>query len=94
MCITQKVCRLSSLSRCFICENLRNLRTTAFSRFNDSLGVKMEGDTHGFRVVLVRPDDKLWTQQVLDAVTHVQKLHELRSGRRPLHLAPSLPLIR
>jgi hypothetical protein len=61
---------------------------------DDSLGVKMEGDTHGFRVVLVRPDDKLWTQQVLDAVTHVQKLHEQRSPKRQLHLAPSLPLIR
>jgi predicted metalloprotease len=28
------VCRLSSLSRCFICENLRNLRTTAFYWIN------------------------------------------------------------
>jgi hypothetical protein len=33
--ITRKVCRLSSLGRCFICANLRNLRITAFSRFND-----------------------------------------------------------
>ena len=30
--MTRKGCRLSRLSRCFICENLRNLRITSFSR--------------------------------------------------------------
>ena len=30
--------------------------------------VRMEGDEHGFRVVVVRPDDKDWAQRVLDAV--------------------------
>jgi hypothetical protein len=36
---------------------------------DDSEGVRMEGDMHGFRVVVVRPDDERWTQRVLDAVT-------------------------
>ena len=39
---------------------------------DDSEGVEMEGAEHGFRVVLVRPDDPHWTQRVLDAVTTVQ----------------------
>jgi len=29
----------------------------------------MEGDEHGFRVVVVSPDDEHWTQKVLDAVS-------------------------
>ena len=37
---------------------------------DDSEGVRMEGDEHGFRVVVVRPDDEHWTQRVLDAVSH------------------------
>jgi hypothetical protein len=36
---------------------------------DDSEGVRMEGDEHGFRVVVVRPDDEDWTQRVLDAVS-------------------------
>ena len=35
---------------------------------DDSEGVRMEGDEHGFRVVVVGLDDKNWTQKVLDAV--------------------------
>lgn len=47
---------------------------------DDSEGVQMEGDTHGFRVVVVRPDDKHWTKRVLDAVTRAQAAIE---GRAP-----------
>ena len=40
---------------------------------DDSEGVQMEGQHHGFRVVVVRPDDQQWAQQVLDAVAQVQR---------------------
>ena len=39
---------------------------------DDSEGVQMEGDAHGFRVVVVRPEDERWTQRVLDAVAQAQ----------------------
>lgn len=39
---------------------------------DDSEGVRMEGDAHGFRVVVVRPDDPQWTRRVLDAVMRAQ----------------------
>ncbi|SDU96793.1 hypothetical protein SAMN05216202_2401 [Pseudomonas mucidolens] len=39
---------------------------------DDSEGVRSEGYDHGFRVVVVRPDDELWAQRVLDAVAEVQ----------------------
>jgi len=39
---------------------------------DDSEGVRMEGEAHGFRVVVVHPDDEHWTQKVLDAVTQAQ----------------------
>jgi hypothetical protein len=35
---------------------------------DDSEGVMMEGREHGFRVVVVQPDDRDWTQKVLAAV--------------------------
>lgn len=35
---------------------------------DDSEGVKIEGHEHGFRVVVVRPDDENWAQRVIDAV--------------------------
>lgn len=35
---------------------------------DDSEGVKMEGDEHGFRVVVIHPHDEHWTEKVLDAV--------------------------
>lgn len=31
---------------------------------DDLEGVEMEGGTHGFRVIIVRPDDSSWTQTV------------------------------
>jgi hypothetical protein len=34
---------------------------------DDSEGVKMEAQTHGFRVVVVRPNDELWEKAVLTA---------------------------
>jgi len=39
---------------------------------DDSDGVRMEGDAHGFRVVVIRPDDQHWTRRVLDAVARAQ----------------------
>lgn len=39
---------------------------------DDSEGVRMEGEAHGFRVLVVRPDDERWTLRVLDAVAHAQ----------------------
>lgn len=39
---------------------------------DDSEGVRMEGDAHGFRVLVIRPDDALWTERVLDAVARTQ----------------------
>lgn len=35
---------------------------------DDSDGVRMEGDEHGFRVVVVSPDDADWVAKVLAAV--------------------------
>jgi hypothetical protein len=39
---------------------------------DDSEGVRSEGHDHGFRVVVVDPQDENWAQKVLDAVAHVQ----------------------
>ncbi|MGF6093863.1 hypothetical protein [Pseudomonas sp. 18175] len=39
---------------------------------DDSEGVQLEGYDHGFRVVVVRPDDEQWAQKVLEAVARVQ----------------------
>ncbi len=36
---------------------------------DDSEGVRMEGEMHGFQVVVIRPCDESWTEKVLDAVT-------------------------
>lgn len=38
---------------------------------DDSEGVLMEGREHGFKVVVVRPDDKDWGQRVLEAVSDI-----------------------
>ena len=35
---------------------------------DDSEGVLMEGREHGFRVLVVSPEDERWTERVLDAV--------------------------
>lgn len=39
---------------------------------DDSEGVQLEGHDHGFRVVVVNPEDEHWAQRVLDAVAEVQ----------------------
>ncbi|MHA6789549.1 hypothetical protein ACWA6H_17885 [Pseudomonas bijieensis] len=39
---------------------------------DDSEGVQIEGKDHGFRVVVVHPEDDRWTQKVLEAVAIVQ----------------------
>lgn len=43
---------------------------------DDSDGVRMEGEAHGFRVIVVQPGDESWGQRVLEAVTQWQR--ELR----------------
>ena len=35
---------------------------------DDSEGVRMEGDEHGFRVIVIQPDDQSWARKVLEAV--------------------------
>ena len=52
---------------------------------DDSEGVRMEGDEHGFRVVIVRPDDEHWTQKVLDAVaqTHPSRIAAVAGRESP-----------
>ena len=49
---------------------------------DDSEGVRMEGDAHGFRVVVVRPDDAHWTQHVLEAVARAQ-VFKRHAGKPP-----------
>ncbi|WP_038436672.1 hypothetical protein [Pseudomonas brassicacearum] len=39
---------------------------------DDSEGVRIEGHDHGFRVVVVHPEDERWARKVLDAVAIVQ----------------------
>lgn len=39
---------------------------------DDSDGVRIEGDDHGFRVVVICPKDKRWAQKVLAAAMEVQ----------------------
>jgi hypothetical protein len=39
---------------------------------DDSEGVRLEGHDHGFRVVVVKPEDESWALRVLDAVAEVQ----------------------
>ncbi|WP_213939684.1 hypothetical protein [Pseudomonas sp. dw_612] len=39
---------------------------------DDSEGVQIEGYDHGFRVVVVHPNDENWAQSVLKAVAEVQ----------------------
>jgi hypothetical protein len=41
---------------------------------DDSEGVRMEGDEHGFRVVVVSPEDRYWTQKILRAVGELDKV--------------------
>lgn len=54
---------------------------------DDSEGVQIEGYDHGFRVVVVRPDDEPWAHKVLEAVARVQAQvawHSDRAGTRCL----------
>jgi hypothetical protein len=39
---------------------------------DDSYGVREEGELHGFRVVVVTPDDESWAEKVLAAVEQLQ----------------------
>ena len=39
---------------------------------DDSKGVQLEGFDHGFRVVVVDPEDEQWAKRVLEAVAQVQ----------------------
>ena len=41
---------------------------------DDSEGVRMEGDRHGFRVVVVQREDRDWTEKVLNAAAQLSKL--------------------
>jgi hypothetical protein len=41
---------------------------------DDSEGVRMEGDDHGFRVVVVRPEDQHWAEKILQAVAEVDMM--------------------
>jgi len=46
--------------------------------------VRLEGQDHGFRVVVVHPEDENWARQVLDAVAVVQaQLDWQHSFKRP-----------
>lgn len=56
---------------------------------DDSEGVRMEGDAHGFRVVVVRPDDPHWISQVLEAVARIQGFK--RHAGKPAGLKVVLP---
>lgn len=52
---------------------------------DDSEGVQIEGNDHGFRVVVVHPEDEGWAQKVLDAVARVQV--QLDWQQRPVQRA-------
>ena len=39
---------------------------------DDSEGVQIEGAQHGFRVIVVNPEDEHWTQRVLDEVVRTR----------------------
>ena len=39
---------------------------------DDSEGVRIEGDRHGFRVVVVAPEDESWATKVLSAVDEIR----------------------
>lgn len=49
---------------------------------DDSEGVRLEGEQHGFAVVVVSPEDPDWTSRVVDDVDKVL-LSRLDSGSRP-----------
>lgn len=55
---------------------------------DDSEGVQLEGDDHGFRVVVVHPEDEGWAQKVLEAVAVVQAQLEWQQMFRPKGATP------
>lgn len=55
---------------------------------DDSEGVQLEGFDHGFRVVVVDPQDEHWGQRVLDAVALLQAQFALQQPQR--HKVPAL----
>lgn len=54
---------------------------------DDSDGVRTEGHDHGFRVVVVHPEDENWAQSVLDAVAKVREQLTWQQSLR--HEAPA-----
>ena len=51
---------------------------------DDFEGVKMYGVEHGFRVVIVRPDDEHWAEIVLGAVDRTKSLDHGKSVKARL----------
>ena len=47
---------------------------------DDSPGVAMEGEAHGFRVVVVSPDDERWAGRVLEAVDAILQSRPAPAG--------------
>ena len=47
---------------------------------DDSPGVAMEGEAHGFRVVVVSPEDERWTGRVLEAVDAILQSRPAPAG--------------
>lgn len=43
---------------------------------DDSEGVRKEGDIHGFKVLVVNPDDEHWVEKVLVAVAAARQTSE------------------
>ncbi|MFJ4156656.1 hypothetical protein ACIPZF_17885 [Pseudomonas sp. NPDC089752] len=66
---------------------------------DDSEGVRLEGQDHGFRVVVVCPKDDNWAQSVKEAATHVQQqvMRQFSFGHHagnPANFSPSASLAR
>ncbi len=62
---------------------------------DDSEGVQLEGIDHGFRVVVVDPQDEQWAQRVLDAVALLQTQLARQQPQRhkvPVRAYPQLTL--
>jgi len=56
---------------------------------DDSEGVLMEGREHGFKVVVVQPDDSDWARRILDAVENKEAPHRWTIDNRPTGLYSS-----
>ena len=42
---------------------------------DDSLGVQMEGDIYGFRVLIINPSDEAWVDKVIQSVKEIETWH-------------------